>query len=173
MAKKTFVCTAVSAAVAAVVAAGALAIVSTVAPSSFSIRIGSYTAGNAASLAANDGDYFAVESTHTEKRKLSWMADFMIPSGRTPGMVDFRGLTGVACVQTIRIRDWKNAMWVTLDMRTLGTVEMAITGIPIPGSHGRFVNGSDMARIRIDCLNKTSAYIHRTDQLTIALDPAV
>ena len=102
----------------------------TVLPTAVTVETGTLRGGTVASLATDDNVYYEVNSTTVDPRAASSWASFTAPNAMQALTVTYRGrFSQTTCVQAVDIWRWTDSTWVQLDSRTVGTAEIAITGL--------------------------------------------
>ncbi|HEX5475236.1 MAG TPA: DUF4082 domain-containing protein [Vicinamibacterales bacterium] len=130
----------------------------TQAPGSVTIQSGSRRGGSAASLAANDGSTYSVNSTTRRTRTATWYGSFTgVPASLADLTVTYSGLNSRSVTQTVSIYQWTTGQWVTLNAQTVGTSEKLLTLTP-GGSAASYVSSSGELRIRISASSSSSFY---------------
>ncbi len=139
------------------------------APSATVILAGSRRSGNAASLSADDGAFYSVNSTSASTRRVSWYGRFDgVPSSVGSLEVTYSGSNSRTCKQTIAIRRFTTGSWVQLDSRNdVGTGEVKISGLTPPGSPADYVNGVGQVQVRLLCTTSTGTFYSSADLLEL------
>ena len=140
----------------------------TLTPTSSKVTTGTLTGGDTSSLAASDDVYLSVASTTTNPQKTDWWGAFSgVPSSPATLSLSYEGASSAPCTQTIQIRNWTTAAWVTLDSRVVGTSDTTISGLTPSGTLSDYVDGSGSVKIRVSCQASGTSYTVRGDQLTV------
>jgi hypothetical protein len=113
---------------------------------------GTLRAGNAASLTADDNNFFQVTSTTTGTRTTSWYGSFTgVPAGIGNLKVSYRGMNSASCTQEVAAWRWTDNTWQTLDSRAVTTTEISINDLAPPGASAGYVSATGEVRIRARC----------------------
>jgi hypothetical protein len=130
-------------------------------PARTTILNGTFRAGSAASLAANDNVFYQVNSTTFYTRTASAYAAFTGVSKSLSNLsIAYSGKNSISCNQTISIWRWTTNSWVQLDSRVVGTSEIALNLTPT-GTLANFVSGTSGTgelRVRVSCSASTTFY---------------
>jgi sugar lactone lactonase YvrE len=135
----------------------------TVLPASAQPGAGRLVFGNAASLAADDDNYFTVKARSGETT-VSWIATFdAIPNALQSLTFTYTGKNSAACTQKLKIYNYKTAAYVTLDSRAVGTTEQTITAdvAGLPGQFSDYVSngtGPGQVKIKVSCNGQVTSY---------------
>jgi hypothetical protein len=125
------------------------------APSSFTVLVGSTGSGTVGSLAADDGDLLVVNSTTKGTRTSTWYGSFTGVDNATSTLsATYRGNASLTCTQTIAMWRWTDSTWVQLDSRSVGTTEIEVANLTPAGTLADFVSGTTGAgevRVRLSC----------------------
>jgi hypothetical protein len=137
-------------------------------PSAVTIETGSLRSGGASQLAADDNQYFRVNSTSSGTRTTSWLATTSgVPSDATNLRVTYRGSNSRTCSQVVAIWNWTTSAWTTLDSRNVGSSEVQLTNLA-PAATGDWVSGSSgdgNVRIRVRCTRSSSSSFYASGDL--------
>jgi hypothetical protein len=121
-------------------------------PGSTNVKKGRRQSGNAASLAADDGDYFVVRSTNAGVT--NWFGTIgSVTNNLSSIKVTYKGKNEPSCQQKVDIRNWTTGTWRTLDTRNVGA-ETLIADLVPPGSAADYVSGTSGngdVRVRLRC----------------------
>jgi glucose/arabinose dehydrogenase len=143
-------------------------------PSSIVLQAGTYLGGNIASLTANDGDHYRVNSTPSGTRTTSWNGVVTgVPNTLASLAVSYRGANSASCSQTVSVWRWTTGAWVTLDTATIGTTETSRFGLVPPGPVADYVSGTTgngEVHVRIRC-TRSANFTARGEQLFIDYSP--
>jgi hypothetical protein len=124
-------------------------------PSSYTVVAGNHVSGNAASLAADDGDYLVVRSTKTGTKTATWYGTFTgVDNGLTSLSATYIGSSALTCTQVISIWRWTDSTWVQLDSRSIGTTEVEIADLTPAGTLADYVSGTSGTgdvRLQVSC----------------------
>lgn len=138
------------------------------APNGASVTTGAVSSGSIAGLEDAGGSRFAVRSNLTGVRTVAWYGTFTDiptptvdnPAGVLNLQVAYTGrnrrLTGtvpqISCTQVVRIWKWTTSTWVTLDSRTVGFSDVALTDLAAPGTNdSQYVSPSGDVRVGVTC----------------------
>jgi subtilisin len=129
-------------------------------PSRVTVLKGSYRKGNAASLTANDGNLYVVDSTTSGTRVAAWYGSFAnVARDLTSLSITYRGSNTASATQTVSVYRWTDNTWVRLSSRTVGTTEVKIANLSPPGNLAGYVSGSGSlgeVRVRIRSVRSAS-----------------
>jgi Purple acid Phosphatase, N-terminal domain len=121
-------------------------------PAATVIETGTARAGNAASLTADDNNYFQVNSTTTGTRTTSWYGSFTgVPTDIGTLRVTYRGRNSASCTQVVAAWRWTDSTWQQLDSRALGNTETTLSDLAPPGAAASYVSPAGEVRVRVRC----------------------
>jgi subtilisin family serine protease len=126
----------------------------TVSPKSTTIATGTLRGGNAASLAADDLLFFEVNASGILTKVTAWYASFTVPNSASSIRVTYKGRNSATCTQALAAWNWNAGAWTQLDSRSVGTTQVLIANLLLPGSPGAFVSGTTgngELRVRVRC----------------------
>ena len=113
---------------------------------------GTLRAGNAASLTADDNNFYQVTATTTGTRTTSWYGRFTsVPAGLSNLRVSYIGKNSASCTQTLAAWRWADSTWQQLDSRAVTTTEVSISDRSPSGPSADFVSPTGELRIRARC----------------------
>jgi Domain of unknown function (DUF4082)/Bacterial Ig-like domain/Bacterial Ig domain/Purple acid Phosphatase, N-terminal domain len=130
-------------------------------PAATVIETGARTprAGNAASLTADDNNFFAVNSTTTGTRTTSWYGNFTsVPAALSNLRVSYVGKNSASCTQVLAAWRWTDSTWQQLDSRAVSTTEVSINDLSPAGASANYVSPSGELRIRVRCTRTASFF---------------
>jgi glucose/arabinose dehydrogenase len=142
-------------------------------PSSVTINGGSLRSGGAASLAADDGSFFQVNSQSSPFR-IAWYGTMSgVPNSATNLRFTYSGSNSAPCNQTLSTFNFTNKTWLSLDVRTVGPAEVRIADLTPSGNPADFVSGtsgSGNVRLRVQCRasNSTGAFFSSGDLMELS-----
>ena len=140
-------------------------------PAAVAIQTGTLRSGNAASLTADDNNYYQVNSTRSGTRATAWYGSFAGVSNDLSGLrVTYKGRNSTSCSQTVAIWSWASNGWVQLDSRNVGTSEVLIERNPT-GNLADYVSSDGELRARVRCTKNKNFYA-RGDLMRIAYTSA-
>ncbi|HEX2221088.1 MAG TPA: S8 family serine peptidase, partial [Candidatus Limnocylindria bacterium] len=126
----------------------------TAVPAATVISRGSARSGGAAQLGADDGAWYAVNSTASSTYTTDWYARVTgVPNSLLSLRVAYSGKNSRTCSQTVSLYRWSTASWVQLDARSVGTTEILVDKAA-GGTLADYVSGSSgdgEVRVRIRC----------------------
>lgn len=136
----------------------------TAVPSAARTLLGTWRNGDAASLAADDNLFYAVDSTASGTRTTSWYASFAaVPNELSSLRITYRGKQSLSATQRVAIWRWTDSRWVTLSTRTVGTTEVTVANVSPPGTLANYVSGvSGPGEVRIRIRSSRSSGTFRT-----------
>jgi hypothetical protein len=141
-------------------------------PSAFSVEVGSFASGSAASLNADDDGYLVVRSTR-DTMIATWYGTFNgVDNAVATLAVTYRGKSSLTCTQLVSIFRWTDSTWVQLDSSSVGTTEVEVAGLTPPGTLADFVSGTTGTgdvRIRVSCSTTTSYFTLSGDLMKLAV----
>lgn len=121
-------------------------------PAATVIETGTARAGNAASLAADDNNYFQVNSTTSGTRTSSWYGSFTgAPSGLSALKVSYIGRNSRSCTQVIAAWRWTDSTWQQLNSSAVANTETAHNDLVPPEAAGAYVSPTGEVRVRVRC----------------------
>ena len=140
-------------------------------PAATAIETGTARAGNAASLIADDNNFFQINSTTTGTRTAAWYGSFTsVPATLTGLRVTYRGLNSRSCTQTVAIWRWSDSTWQQLDSRAVSTTEVTIADLAPAGAAGAYVSATGELRVRVRCTT-TANFFPSGEVMRIAYTP--
>jgi subtilisin family serine protease len=143
----------------------------TAAPNGTTVQTGSYRSGSAASLAAADSAYYAVNSNTAWTRTSAWYGSFTgVPSTLGNLKVTYQGKNSRTCTQTVAIYRFTTGAWVTLDSRSVGSTDVRIANLAPGGTLANYVSASGELRVRIQCSTRSGTFVTSGNQLQIVYD---
>ena len=138
------------------------------APSATVILAGSRRSGSAASLSADDGVFYSVNSTSGTTRTISWYGRFDgVPATVGSLAVTYSGTNSRTCSQTVAIRRFTTSSWVVLDSRSVGANEIKVSGLTPPGSPSDYVSGTGTVQVRVLCKTTAGTFYSSGDLLEL------
>jgi hypothetical protein len=151
---------------------GAVPTAVTASPGSTTLQAGTLRGGTAASLSADDNNYFEVTS---RSRTTAWYGSFTgVPNSLRNLKVTYQGKSSQTCTQTLYVYRWTTGTWVQLDTRSVGTTEVAVANVVPPGTLADYVSGTSgdgELRVRVRCRGATGAsFFTSGDLLRIAYE---
>jgi subtilisin len=134
------------------------------------VQIGTFASGGPASLAADDDDYYQVNSNTNSTRTSAWYGSFTgVPNDLADLTATYIGKNSRSCNQTVSIRNWATSTWEQLHSGSVETTEVPIEASPT-GSPGDYVSGSSGGgelRVRIRCTTTAGTFTSSGDLLRI------
>jgi hypothetical protein len=129
-------------------------------PAATVIETGTARAGNAASLTADDDNFFQVTSTTSGTRTTSWYGSFTnVPGASTNLKVTYIGKNSRSCTQVVAAWRWTDSTWQQLDSRAVSTTELAVTDLIPPGAASGYVNATTgEVRVRVRCTTSANFF---------------
>ena len=142
------------------------------APATTTITSGSLRSGAAGSLATDNSAYYVVNSTTSGNTRTStWYGAFTGVSRSLANLkVSYSGAQSRSVTQHIEIYRWSDATWVTLRTATIGTTEVAATGLVPAGAAVNYVSTGGEVRVRVRSVGTTSSFFTAGDFLQIGFD---
>jgi hypothetical protein len=142
----------------------------TVFPAETTLLAGRVAGGNAASLAADDGAYFAVSSGFLTSP--SWYGSFAgVPAGATNLRVGYVGRGSRTCTLSVSIYSWATGDWSMLAQQSVGTTDVVLADLVPPGAASSFRSTSGEVLVRVTCsLFTFSTYQSLGDRLSLTYD---
>jgi hypothetical protein len=141
-------------------------------PSSFTVEVGVFTSGTAASLNADDDGYLVVRSTR-DTRIATWYGTFNgIDNTLSSLAATYKGKSSLTCTQLVSIFRWTDSTWVQLDSTSVGTTEVEVSGLTPSGTLADFVSGTSgtgEVRIRVSCSTASSAFTLSGDLMKLTV----
>jgi hypothetical protein len=121
-------------------------------PASTTILTGTARAGNAASLTADDNNFFQVTSTTTGTRTTAWYGSFPnVPTGATQLTLSYIGKNSRACTQTLAAWRWTDGTWQQVNSRSVGTTEISLADLAPSGAPSGYIGPGGEVRVRVRC----------------------
>ena len=148
------------------------ALVTAVAPGSFTLEAGSLTGGAASALGADDGSFLQVASTTSGTRTSSWYGRFTSVARDLRGLrVTYSGRNSASCWQTVAVWRWTNSSWVQLDARNVSTTELLVDRAA-SGTLADYVSSGGEVRVRIRCTSSSASFVASGDLLRLSVSRA-
>jgi hypothetical protein len=142
-----------------------------VAASAASVESRSLKSGSYTRLAADDDQFYEVNSTTVTPASMSWYAVFRsVPNDLTGLIVTYRGKNSRTCNQTLYIRNFTSSTWVNLGSQPVGTTETPLSTVT-PGTAGDYVMGTSgrgQVRLRVRCAGAAGTFFSSADLMRIA-----
>jgi serine protease AprX len=140
-------------------------------PSSAVVYYGSVRSGDVTRLRANDDAYFQVNSTTSGTRAADWYANVTGVSNALVGLrIAYQGKSSTTCTQTVYAYNYTSGVWATLDTRSVGTSEIAVSAAP-GGTLADYVSGASgdgTVSVRVRCARTDgTAFFVSGDLLTV------
>ncbi len=130
-------------------------------PDAAVVQTGSYRAGSAGSLGADDNLYYDVNSTTSGTRTSSWYGRFTaVPNALSSLRATYKGRNSRSCTQRLYIKRWTDGAWVQLNSRTVGNTEVLVEALP-GGSAADYVSGTSgdgEVQLSVQCTASKSFY---------------
>jgi hypothetical protein len=119
-------------------------------PSVTTLLAGSPAGGTAASLAADDGVYFTVNSGFLTAP--SWYGSFTgVPAGASNLRIAYNGRASRSCTLNLAMYNWTTAAWALVTQQSIGTTEVTLTDLAPPGAASVYRSASGEVRVRVTC----------------------
>jgi hypothetical protein len=140
---------------------------------SVTVLTGTNAGGSVASLTSNDNNYYQVASatsgTPGDPHIAEWYASFAgVPAAPATLKVIYRGSNTATVTQTVSIWDWTTSAWLSLDSRSVGTVEALLPSLTPPGGLNVYVSGTGEVRVRIRVTQASTAVTSNGEVLTLS-----
>lgn len=136
-------------------------------PRTVDVRIGSLVAGDASSVATDDGSVLEIVSEDfTPAHVTTWVTDMNLPPAVGPFSnvrLSYEGRYSVPCTQSISVFRSADQTWILLDRRLVGTSDTRVSGISDPDLR---ING----RLRVRCVTGDGPFTSYSDFLNISFD---
>ena len=117
---------------------------------STTVLAGSPGGGSVASLAADDGAYFTVNSGFLSAP--SWYGSFGgVPATATGLRVTYVGRASRTCTLTVAIYNWATGAWASLRQQSIGTSDAVLADLTPPGSASSYRSAAGEVRVRATC----------------------
>jgi hypothetical protein len=114
---------------------------------------GTEKSGNAASLAAADGDYYVLSTLNSGAQ---WAASiFGMPSTLSSLTVTYRGHVTTPCTQNVYLWNWYYSAWVSISNSTATTSDSTLV-IPAPGLVNDYIFLGEL-RASVQCFRTDGA----------------
>lgn len=118
-----------------------------------SVLTGTLKSGNAASLAADDANYFVVSTVNAGAH---WSASFTgLPSSVSTLTVTYKGHATASCTQNVNLWNWYYNAWVPISHTTAGTSDVTLT-LPAPGQLSDYLFLGEL-RVSVQCFRTDAA----------------
>jgi hypothetical protein len=135
---------------------------------------GTLRSGTAGQLAVDDNAYYALNSTTSGTRTVSWYATFnSVPRTLSSLKVAYVGKNSRSCTETVSIWNWITSNWVQLSSNAVNTNELLRSNLSPTGTLGDYVSGtagSGDVRVRVRCTT-TANFNSSADLLSITYEP--
>jgi glucose/arabinose dehydrogenase len=129
-------------------------------PSSVVRQTGTAGGGTVQSLAADDNNYYLVNSTTIGTRTTDWYGVLAsVPNSLQSLAVTYKGANSRTCTQTVSIWRWTTSTWVVLATRSVGTTEVQHSALVPTGALADYISGTSGngdVRLRIRCTTTLS-----------------
>jgi hypothetical protein len=139
-------------------------------PTGVTVVAGTATAGNAASLATVDQDYYTVKAPILSSA--TWYGTFSAAANASDFKVTVTGLASRTCTLSLAIYRWTTAAWVAVGTsRSIGTTQVTIADQAPPTSvpAADLRNASGQVRVRVSCSTFSfSSYTSSTNLLQLS-----
>jgi hypothetical protein len=140
-------------------------------PGTTVIQTGSLQGGTAASLNADDNNYYGVNSTTSGTLTTSWYGSFTsVPSNLSNLKVTYKGKNSRNCTQTIAIWRWSTSSWVQLNSQSVNTTEILIANLSPTGTLSDYVGSTGELRIRVQNTRNSQTFVTSGDLMQIVFD---
>jgi len=142
-------------------------------PDGTTIETGTLGSGAAASLNADDNNYYQVNSTTSGTRTTSWYGIFNSVAKNLSNLkISYKGKNSASCTQTVAIWRWTDNTWQQLDSRAVSTSEINIANLVPPGTLSDYVSGATASgdlRVQVRC-TRTGNFTASGDLMKIDYD---
>jgi hypothetical protein len=133
--------------------------------------IGTWRSGGAAQVAADDNQFYVIDSTTSGTRTTAWLGSFGgVGNDLTSLKITYKGKQSATATQRIAIWRWTDGTWLTIGARSVGTTEVLVLNLSPPGTLADYVSGTSgdgEVRIRIRSSRTSGAFTTRGDLLRI------
>jgi hypothetical protein len=139
------------------------------------VQTGSQRSGTAANLAGSDSSRYQVNSTTSgSARSAAWYGSFTGVTNSLKNLtVSYTGSASINVTQVVEIWDWTKNAWVSLNSRTVGTTDVAISNLMPTGTVANYVSGTSgtgEVRVRIRCTGGSTSFYSSGNLLRIGFD---
>jgi subtilisin len=141
----------------------------TAAPGRATIQAGSLSSGTVSSLAADDSAFYRVNSTNSSTKQTAWYGTFTgVPSSLRDLKVTYKGANSRTCTQVVEAYRFSDARWVAIDQRSVGTTQVLIANVAVPGTLSSYVGSSGELHVRVRCATTSGSFTASGNLLRIA-----
>ena len=129
------------------------------APATTVIETGTFRAGSAAALTADDNVYYRVNTTTSGTRISSWYGSFTgVPTTLASLRATYVGRNRRSCTQTVAAWRWTDSTWQQMDSRTVGNADVTLANLVPPGAASGYVSPTGEVRVRVRCTGTTTGF---------------
>ena len=125
-------------------------VVTTYAPTSFTVLLGTNNTGTITRLATNDGTILVFNSSTSGTRSSDWYSSTIIsqtPSSVTKLTIKYDGKNSISRTQLLYLYNWSTSSWTQIDSRTVSTKDILVTNIQ--NSPVNFISPTGEIRLRV------------------------
>nr|WP_315149089.1 T9SS type A sorting domain-containing protein [uncultured Flavobacterium sp.] len=146
-------------------------VVTTYAPTSFTVLLGTKNTGTITRLATNDGNVMVFNSSTSSTRSSDWYCSTAIsqtPSSITKLTINYDGKNSISRTQILYLYNWPTSSWTQIDSRTVSTTDVLI--INIQNSPVNFISPTGEIRLRVYSSGGNKSYTCSADWVSFTVE---
>ena len=146
-------------------------VVTTYAPTSFTVLLGTKNTGTVTRLATNDGAVLVFNSSTSGTRSSDWYSSTIIsqtPSSVTKLTIKYDGKNSISRTQLLYLYNWSTSSWTQIDSRTVSTTDVLITNIQ--NSPVNFISPTGEIRLRVYSSGGNKNYTCSADWVSFTVE---
>ena len=146
-------------------------VVTTYAPTSFTVLLGTKNTGTVTRLATNDGAVLVFNSSTSGTRSSDWYSSTIIsqtPSSVTKLTIKYDGKNSISRTQLLYLYNWSTSSWTQIDSRTVSTKDILVTNIQ--NSPVNFISPTGEIRLRVYSSGGNKNYTCSADWVSFTVE---
>ena len=146
-------------------------VVTTYAPTSFTVLLGTKSTGTITRLATNDGNVMVFNSSTSSTRSSDWYSSTVIsqtPSSITKLTINYDGKNSISRTQILYLYNWSTSSWTQIDSRTVSTTDVLITNVQ--NSPVNFISPTGEIRLRVYSSGGNKSYTCSADWVSFTVE---
>ena len=146
-------------------------VVTTYAPTSFTVLLGTKNTGTITRLATNDGTVLVFNSSTSGTRSSDWYSSTIIsqtPSSVTKLTIKYDGKNSISRTQLLYLYNWSTSSWTQIDSRTVSTTDILVTNIQ--NSPVNFISPTGEIRLRVYSSGGNKNYTCSADWVSFTVE---
>ena len=129
----------------------------TATPFSVHIDTGTLNGGTVSGLSSDDSSFFRVNSKFGTQHVTGWFGKFVgVPKTLADLKVTYKGSNSRACWQQLQVQRVTDGQWIRVDLRSVGTTQVLLSNLAVPGAAADYVNQWGEVRVRLHCNAQTT-----------------